>query len=113
MPIVRNNRTIALLTSHKIATPSGYPSISDEVYEYTADTMLSMVHSGLWPDPLAQGNNTQGNPRVIDGIIVLDPSGRVVVASPNANSMYNRMGMTGYLEKQNLADVTRAMLPCR
>ena len=73
--------------------------------------MLSMVHSGLWPDPLAQGNNTQGNPRVIDGIIVLDPSGRVVVASPNANSMYNRMGMTGYLEKQNLADVTRAMLP--
>jgi len=42
---------------------------------------------------------------------VLDPSGRVVVASPNANSMYNRMGMTGYLEKQNLADVTRAMLP--
>lgn len=111
VPIVRNNRTIALLTSHKIATPSGYPSISDEVYEYTADTMLSMVHSGLWPDPLAQGNNTQGNPRVIDGIIVLDPSGRVVVASPNANSMYNRMGMTGYLEKQNLADVTRAMLP--
>ena len=70
-----------------------------------------MVHSGLWPDPLAQGNNTQGNPRVIDGIIVLDPAGRVVVASPNANSMYNRMGMTGYLEKQNLADVTRAMLP--
>ena len=51
--------------------------------------------------PLAQGNNTQGNPRVIDGIIVLDRSGRVVVASPNANSMYNRMGMTGYLEKQN------------
>ncbi|WP_304276961.1 sensor histidine kinase [Rothia mucilaginosa] len=111
VPIVRNNRTIALLTSHKIATPNGYPSISDEVYEYAADTMLSMVHSGLWPDPLAQGNNTQGNPRVIDGIIVLDPSGRVVVASPNANSMYNRMGMTGYLEKRNLADVTRAMLP--
>ena len=27
------------------------------------------------------------------------------------NSMYNRMGMTGYLEKRNLADVTRAMLP--
>ena len=111
VPIVRNNRTIALLTSHRVAAPSGYPSISGEVYEYVADTMLSMVHSGLWPDPLAEGNNTQGNPRVIDGIIVLDPSGRVVVASPNANSMYNRMGMTGYLEKRNLADVTRAMLP--
>lgn len=110
VPIVRNNRTIALLTSHRVATHSAYPSLSEEVYEFVTDTMLTMVHSGLWPDPLALESRTQGNPRAIDGIIVLDPSGRVVVASPNANSMYTRMGMTGYLEKRNLADVTRSML---
>ena len=110
VPIVRNNRTIALLTSHRVATLHTYPSLSEEVYEFVTDTMLTMLHSGLWPDPLAQGSRTQGNPRAIDGIIVLDPTGRVVVASPNANSMYTRMGMTGYLEKRNLADVTRAML---
>ena len=110
VPIVRNNRTIALLTSHRVATLHTYPSLSEEVYEFVTETMLTMLHSGLWPDPLAQGSRTQGNPRAIDGIIVLDPTGRVVVASPNANSMYTRMGMTGYLEKRNLADVTRAML---
>lgn len=110
VPIVRNNRTIALLTSHRVATPHTYPTLSEEVYEFVTDALLTMLHNGLWPDPLAQGSRTQGNPRAIDGIIVLDPTGRVVVASPNANSMYARMGMTGYLEKRNLADVTRAML---
>lgn len=87
VPIVRNNRTIALLTSHRVPPHLSQPERRN--LRFVTDTMLTMLHSGL-ADPLAQASRTQGNPRAIDGIIVLD---RPVAWSllPNANSMYTRI----------------------
>ena len=62
VPIVRNNRTIALLTSHKIRYPQWLPLHQRRGLRFAADTMLSMVHSGLWPDPLAQATTPRATP---------------------------------------------------
>ena len=111
VPIVRNSRTIALLSMHTIPTVVRASSQAEEIYNWVTENMLEMIHLGIWPDPLAQENNTRGNPRAIDGIIVINPQGQVVLASPNANSMYARLGLGDHLENLNLADVTRDMLP--
>lgn len=111
VPIVRNNRTVALLSVHTVPPVSRTPARTEDIYYRAANNLLQMVHTGIWPDPLAHENNTRGNPRVTDGIILIDDTGKVTFASPNANSMYARMGLEGYLEDLNLADVTRDMLP--
>lgn len=111
VPIVRNNRTIALLSVHNVPRSSRIPVHAEHIYDQVTTNMLDMVHTGIWPDPLSLENNTRGNPRVTDGIILIDEQGQVTFASPNANSMYARMGLEGYLEELNLASVTRDMLP--
>ena len=111
VPIVRNSRTIALLSVHTVPLVSRKPARTENIYYKVANNMLEMVHAGIWPDSLAHENNTRGNPRVTDGIILINDAGDVTFASPNANSMYARMGLEGYLEDLNLANVTRDMLP--
>jgi two-component sensor histidine kinase len=48
---------------------------------------------------------------VTDGLIRLDKSGRVLFASPNALSMFNRSGLEGELEGRLLAEAVSALLP--
>ena len=45
-------------------------------------------------------------PRVGDGLIRLDADGRVTYASPNAQSAYRRLGLTGDLLSEELAPLT-------
>ena len=111
VPIVRNSRTVALLSVHTLPFASRKPARSENIYYEVGKSLLDMVHTGLWPDSLAQDSNTHGNPRVTDGTIILNAEGTVMFASPNATSMYGRMGREGYLEDLNLADATRSMLP--
>ena len=101
VPIVRNSRTIALLSVHTVPLVSRKPARTENIYYKVANNMLEMVHAGIWPDSLAHENNTRGNPRVTDGIILINDAGDVTFASPNANSMYARMGLEGYLEDLN------------
>ena len=52
----------------------------------------------------------RGAPRVGDGLVHLDADGRVLFASPNALSNYHRLGLTGDLEGELLAEVTAGLL---
>ncbi|MFM1784877.1 MAG: hypothetical protein RLZZ579_1154, partial [Actinomycetota bacterium] len=55
--------------------------------------------------PSTQGGlQRSGSPRAPDGLIRLDQSGRVLFASPNALSVFNRAGVEGELEGRLLAE---------
>lgn len=63
----------------------------EEVYLTSADDLFAMVVEGTFP---AEGDDEpSGSPRVGDGVLRLDPEGRVEYASPNAVSALRRLGL--------------------
>ena len=71
-----------------------------------------MIAGGCFPQE-GQRSDHADSPRVGDGFIRLDDAGRVVYASPNALSVYRRLGLTGDLTHLVLADLTRELVPPR
>jgi hypothetical protein len=77
-------------------------------YLTSADDLAQMVADGTFPSRRHFGE-TASAPRVGDGLIRLDASGRVSYASPNAQSAYRRLGLAAHLVGEDLAAVTRRL----
>jgi two-component sensor histidine kinase len=81
------------------------PSTLELTYLDIAADLCLMVSAGTFPPekPL----DAEISPRVGDGLVRLDGSGRAAYASPNALSAYRRMGVTGDVVGADLARLTR------
>ncbi len=71
-----------------------------------------MIAHGSFPAP-GQRSDHADSPRVGDGFLRVDATGRVAYASPNALSVYRRLGLSGDLAGLLLADLTRELVPPR
>ena len=58
-----------------------------------------------------QRSDHADSPRVGDGFVRVDATGRVVYASPNALSVFRRLGLGTDLTGLNLAELTRELVP--
>ncbi len=77
------------------------PSQLELNYLTTADDLAQMVADGTFP-PRWHPNETTRSPRVGDGLIRLDGSGKVTYASPNAQSAYRRLGFPAHLVGEDM-----------
>ncbi|MBO4209888.1 PAS domain-containing sensor histidine kinase [Micromonospora echinofusca] len=84
------------------------PSQLELNYLTTADDLAQMVADGTFPPPRHPGETTSA-PRVGDGLIRLDASGKVTYASPNAQSAYRRLGFSAHLVGEDLAALNRRL----
>ncbi|WP_305785236.1 sensor histidine kinase [Symbioplanes lichenis] len=78
------------------------PSQLELNYLTTADDLAQMVADGTFPPPPHPGETTSA-PRVGDGLVRLDASGKVTYASPNAQSAYRRLGFNAHLVGEELS----------
>jgi len=85
------------------------PSQLEMNYLTTADDLAQMVADGTFPAPRHPGETTSA-PRVGDGLIRVDASGKVSYASPNAQSAYRRLGLAAHLVGEDLAALTRRLI---
>jgi two-component sensor histidine kinase len=81
------------------------PSQLELNYLTTADDLAQMIADGTFP-PLRHSTSSTSTPRVGDGLIRLDASGKVTFASPNAQSAYRRLGFAAHLVGEDLAALT-------
>jgi two-component sensor histidine kinase len=81
-------------------------------YLQTAADLTQMIANGYFP-AVGQRSDHADSPRVGDGFLRVDASGRVVYASPNALSVYRRLGLSGDLTGLSLAELTRELVPPR
>ena len=86
------------------------PSRLELSYLQTAADLTQMIASGHFPNP-GQRSDHADSPRVGDGFLRIDADGRVTYASPNALSVYRRLGHSGDLTGLELASLTRALVP--
>jgi two-component sensor histidine kinase len=112
IPVRRAGRVIAVVARNTNLMGVRTPSRLELSYLQTASDLTQMIASGHFPVP-GQRSDHADTPRVGDGFLRVDAEGRVVYASPNALSVYRRLGVSGDLTGLVLTDLTRELVAPR
>jgi two-component system, sensor histidine kinase PdtaS len=112
IPVPRRGRVIAVIARNTNLLGVRTPSRLELSYLQSAADLTAMIAVGDFP-PDAQRSDHADSPRVGDGFVRVDERGMVTYASPNALSVYRRLGWSGDLDGHVLADVTRGLVPPR
>lgn len=112
IPVRRDDRVIALIARNTNLLGVRTPSRLELAYVETASDLAQMISHGHFPPEGQRGEDTDA-PRVGDGFMRVDAVGRVTYASPNALSVYRRLGLQGDLVGLVLGDLTRSLVPAR
>ena len=110
IPVRRDGRIIALVARNTNLHGVRTPSRLELSYLQTASELTQMIANGAFPYA-GQRSDHADSPRVGDGFIRVDASGTVAYASPNAMSVYRKLGLTTDLAGEDLAAVTRQLVP--
>lgn len=93
VPVARAGRVIAVVSREaNLSSPRlalGFEGWTD----VAADTLCQMLARGEYPYDSTPTVATHGVPRVLDGVVLLDPDGKVEHATPNAVSCLRRLGI--------------------
>jgi two-component sensor histidine kinase len=112
IPVRHRDRVIAVVARNTNLLGVRTPSRLELAYLQTATDLTQMISNGHFPFP-GQRSDHVDSPRVGDGFLRIDASGRAAYASPNALSVYRKLGLTGDLAGLDLAEITRALVPPR
>src|SRR5690349_13009563 len=106
IPVRHEGVVVAVLAKDTNLAVTRSPSTLELTYLDIAADLCLMVSAGTFPPEKPQ--DAEMSPRVGDGLVRLDGSGRVTYASPNALSAYRRLGVDRDLAGAELALLTRA-----
>jgi two-component sensor histidine kinase/PAS domain-containing protein len=109
IPVRCGEHVIAALSRDTDLARSRARSKLELAYLACADDLCQMISDGTFPTQEDRAA-THSSPRAGDGFIRLDTDGKVVYASPNAQSAYHRMGLQSELAGKDLAAITRALV---
>src|SRR5579859_2269186 len=91
IPVRRADRVIAVIGRNTNLLTARTPSRLELTYLQTAADIAQMIATGRFPHPNSR-SHLDAMPRVGDGMIRLDADGAVTYASPNAVSVFHRLG---------------------
>ncbi len=110
IPVRRGPRILGVIARNTNLLGVRTPSRLELAYLETATDLTKMIAAGHFPLP-GQRSDHADSPRVGDGFMRVDAGGRVAYASPNALSVYRRLGLASDLAGLDLAETTRALVP--
>jgi two-component sensor histidine kinase len=101
IPVRMEGPVVAVLTRESALSVGRRPGELERVYVEVFDRFARMISNGEFPFPVDDVVTSEA-PRVGDGVLVLDATGRVEYASPNAINALHRMGMYSNVEGMRL-----------
>lgn len=104
IPVPVGRRVVAVMTIHGAPLKNRRRGELEHNYLECAAALSRMVAQGSFPFA-GEALEPELAPRVGDGMIRLNLSGRVVYASPNAVSAYRRLGVVSNIQGEKLTDV--------
>ena len=110
IPVQHGTRVVAVIARNTNLLGVRTPSRLELAYLQTAADLTQMISRGQFPYP-GQRSDHNDSPRVGDGFVRVDATGTVTYASPNALSVYRRLGLTTDLAGLDLATTTRSLIP--
>lgn len=105
IPVRRGAKILGVIQRSTNLSSARTPSRLELTYLQSASDLATMISEGRFPVPGEEPNMVR-SPRVGDGLMRLDRSGRVTYASPNAQSAYRRLGYPADLVGDALGQVT-------
>lgn len=104
IPVLFNNRVIAVISRHRNLETMRTPSRLELNYREIANHIYRMIAEGNFPvkDSVYLA---EAAPRVGDGLVRLSVEGSITFASPNARSAFARIGWERDLEGHKLGEV--------
>src|SRR5215210_1129248 len=105
IPVRHDGVVVAVLAKDTNLAATRSPSTLELTYLDIAADLCLMVSAGTFPPQKLQ--DAEMSPRVGDGLVRLDASGRATYASPNALSAYRRIGVPGNVVGADLVELTR------
>ncbi len=109
IPVIMNNRVIAVISRHRNSDLMRQPSRLELNYREIAHEFYRMVAEGSFPYSGAS-SLFDPTPRVGDGLIRIDVNGAVSYASPNARSAFSRMGWKNELDGHLLSELAESVV---
>jgi len=110
IPVRRGTTILGIIARNTNLLGVRTPSRLELAYLQTATDLTQMIAAGHFPFP-GQRSDHADSPRVGDGFLRIDATGHVTYASPNALSVYRRLGLTTDLAGLDLAGTTRELVP--
>ena len=101
IPVRWQGELVAVLTRESALSVGRRPGELERVYVEVFDRFARMISNGEFPFPIDDLVTSEA-PRVGDGVLVLDATGRVEYGSPNAINALHRMGMYSNIEGMRL-----------
>ncbi|TYB46825.1 sensor histidine kinase [Actinomadura chibensis] len=105
IPVRRGDKILGVIQRSTNLSSARTPSRLELTYLQSASDLATMICEGTFPAPGEEPNMVR-SPRVGDGLMRLDRSGRVTYASPNAQSAYRRLGYPADLVGESLGRIT-------
>lgn len=106
LPARLNGQVVAVVMMERFAQIQTHPSALEDAYATAVHALEEMIAEGAFP--FADGDLPSDhvtNPRVGDGVLLLDVMGTVLYASPNAVSAYRRLAPNKPLVERPLASI--------
>lgn len=110
IPVRRGARLLGVVSRTTNLLGVRTPSRLELAYLATAAELTAMIGAGLFPFPAGDPEPSEA-PRVGDGFVRLNAAGRVSYASPNALSVFRRLGLTTDLTGLDLVETVRQLVP--
>ncbi|MFT4011542.1 MAG: histidine kinase N-terminal domain-containing protein, partial [Nocardioidaceae bacterium] len=110
IPVRRGDRVLGVIARNTNLLGVRTPSRLELAYLQTATDLTQMIATGNFPHA-GQRSDHADSPRVGDGFIRVDARGSVTYASPNALSVFRRLGLTADLTGLSLAGTIRELVP--
>ena len=104
IPVRWAGAMISVLTRESALSVGRRPGELERVYAEISNRFARMIAAGEYPFG-AVDTEAEDAPRVGDGVLLLDRHARVEYASPNAVSLFNRMGANRHPEGSRLSEV--------
>jgi two-component sensor histidine kinase len=104
IPVRMDGNVIAVMTREAALSATRRPGALERVYSDTFDRFARMIVRGEYPFAV-DDDLGEDAPRVGDGAMVLDASGRVEFASPNAVNALHRMGIHANITGTRLDEI--------
>lgn len=97
IPIKDREKVIAVMTSERRSPEDWRPSEMEQMYIEAADELIRMIESGI-----DVGINFPSSKEAGDGLLRIDADGIITYASPNAVTIYRRLGVEDSLAGRSI-----------
>ena len=105
VPVRCDDAPVAVLSREAAPAPIRHENPLETVYRALYNRFARMIAEGVFPYERMERVGEFREPRVGDGVLVLDRQGRISYASPNARSALHRLGVTRSVPGSSLSDL--------